>query len=188
MTTETDLPYRPCVGVMLINREGLVFVGKRSDVPLAPEGTGHWWQMPQGGLGEGENPEAAALRELEEETGVRNASILGRTRRWYDYDLPQGLIGTAWHGRYRGQTQLWFAARFEGEDSEIDLEPKPGHEREFDWQGEGSISRRQTRAARIDLERVRAIGDHAHRHVPTRRQGVGPVGAVVIHPCQRDLG
>ena len=96
MTTETDLPYRPCVGVMLINREGLVFVGKRSDVPLAPEGTGHWWQMPQGGLGEGENPEAAALRELEEETGVRNASILGRTRRWYDYDLPQGLIGTAW--------------------------------------------------------------------------------------------
>lgn len=130
--TPTDLPYRPCVGVMLINPQGLVFVGKRADVPFAPEGTGHWWQMPQGGLDEGEDPEAAALRELEEETGVTSASILGRTRRWYSYDLPQGLVGTAWHGRYRGQTQLWFAARFEGEDSEIDLEPKPGHEREFD--------------------------------------------------------
>jgi putative (di)nucleoside polyphosphate hydrolase len=117
---------------MLVNRQGLVFVGKRADVPLAPEGTGHWWQMPQGGLGEDEDPEAAALRELEEETGVRQARILGQTQRWYQYDLPQGLIGTAWHGRYRGQTQLWFAARFEGEDSEINLEPKPGHEREFD--------------------------------------------------------
>jgi putative (di)nucleoside polyphosphate hydrolase len=88
--------------------------------------------MPQGGLDEGENPEAAARRELEEETGVTRVRILGRTRQWYSYDLPAGLVGTAWHGRYRGQTQLWFAARFEGEDSEIDLEPKPGHEREFD--------------------------------------------------------
>jgi putative (di)nucleoside polyphosphate hydrolase len=130
--TPADLPYRRCVGVMLINPQGLVFVGKRADVPLAPEGTGHWWQMPQGGLDEGEDPEAAARRELEEETGVTHTRILGRTRRWYSYDLPQGLAGTAWHGRYRGQTQLWFAARFEGEDSEIDLEPKPGHEREFD--------------------------------------------------------
>ena len=132
MTAETELPYRPCVGVMLINRDGLVFVGKRSDVPLAPEGTGHWWQMPQGGLNEGEDPEEAARRELHEETGVTRARILGRTRQWYNYDLPQGLVGTAWHGRFRGQTQLWFAASFEGEDSEIDLSPKPGHEQEFD--------------------------------------------------------
>jgi putative (di)nucleoside polyphosphate hydrolase len=83
------------------------------------------------------------LRELEEETGVTSASILGRTRQWYSYDLPQGLVGTAWHGRYRGQTQLWFAARFEGEDSEIDLEPKPGHEREFDawkWAPHGELA------------------------------------------------
>jgi putative (di)nucleoside polyphosphate hydrolase len=120
---------------MLINRKGLVFVGKRADEPLAPGGVGHWWQMPQGGLDQGEDPEVAALRELEEETGVIRARILGRTQGWYSYDLPQGLVGTAWHGRYRGQTQLWFAASFEGEDSEIDLEPKPGHEREFDaWQ------------------------------------------------------
>ena len=106
MTIETDLPYRPCVGVMLINREGRVFVGKRSDAPLAPEGTGRWWQMPQGGLDQGEDPEEAARRELHEETGVTRARIIGRTRRWYNYDLPQGLVGTAWHGRYRGQTQL----------------------------------------------------------------------------------
>jgi putative (di)nucleoside polyphosphate hydrolase len=135
MTIETELPYRPCVGVMLINQEGHVFVGQRTDRSDAPEGLGRWWQMPQGGLDEGEDPEAAARRELQEETGVTRARILGRTRRWYSYDLPQGLVGTAWYGRYRGQRQLWFAARFEGEDSEIDLEPKPGHEQEFDaWQ------------------------------------------------------
>ena len=135
MTIETELPYRLSVGVMLINQEGHVFVGQRTDRSDAPEGLGQWWQMPQGGLDEGEDPEAAALRELEEETGVRRARILGRTRAWYSYDLPSGLVGTAWHGRYRGQRQLWFAARFEGEDSEIDLAPKPGHEQEFDaWQ------------------------------------------------------
>jgi len=132
MTIETDLPYRPCVGVMLVNPAGLVFVGRRSDRDDAPEGGGQWWQMPQGGLDEGEEPDAAARRELEEETGVTRARFIARTRQWYAYDLPDHLIGKAWQGRYRGQTQLWFAARFEGEDSEIDLAPKPGHEREFD--------------------------------------------------------
>jgi len=132
MTIETDLPYRPCVGVMLINPAGLVFVGKRSDSDDAPEGSGQWWQMPQGGLDEGEEPEAAARRELEEETGVTRARFITRTRQWYAYDLPAHLIGKVWQGRYRGQRQLWFAARFEGEESEIDLVPKPGHEREFD--------------------------------------------------------
>jgi len=131
----TELPYRPCVGVMLINPQGHVFVGRRADRADAPEGLGQWWQMPQGGLDEGEDPENAARRELEEETGVTRARFVGRSRQWYRYDLPQDLVGTAWHGRYRGQTQLWFAARFEGEDSEIDLLPKRGHEREFDaWQ------------------------------------------------------
>ncbi|HEV3242536.1 MAG TPA: RNA pyrophosphohydrolase [Methyloceanibacter sp.] len=132
MTMTNDLPYRPCVGVMLINRQGHVFVGRRADRSGAPEGVGQWWQMPQGGLDEGEDPEDAARRELEEETGVTRARIIGRSRQWHNYDLPQGLVGTAWHGRYRGQSQLWFAARFEGEDSEIDLSPKRGHEREFD--------------------------------------------------------
>ena len=135
---------------MLLNREGLVFVGQRSDRPRAPEGVGHWWQMPQGGLDEGEDPEAAARRELHEETGVKRARILGRTRRWFNYDLPQGLVGIAWHGRYRGQKQLWFAARFEGEESEIDLEPKPGHEQEFDawrWVTLGSCPRSSCRSS-----------------------------------------
>lgn len=132
MSIDTNLPYRPCVGVMLINADGLIFVGHRADRGDEPEGAGQWWQMPQGGLDEGEDPELAARRELEEETGVTRARFVGRTRRWYSYDLPEDLIGTAWQGRYRGQTQLWFAARFEGDESEIDLEPKPGHEREFD--------------------------------------------------------
>ncbi len=88
--------------------------------------------MPQGGLDEGEDPEAAARRELEEETGIRRALFVGRAEHWYNYDLPSELLGIAWEGRYRGQTQLWFAARFEGNDSEIDLEARPGHEPEFD--------------------------------------------------------
>ena len=133
--TETEaLPYRPCVGVMLINTDGRVFVGRRSD--RSEEGVDStWWQMPQGGLDEGEEPEAGARRELAEETGVTSARFVARTQEWLAYDLPDELIGIAWEGRYRGQKQLWFAARFEGPESEIDLEPRDGHEQEFDaWQ------------------------------------------------------
>jgi putative (di)nucleoside polyphosphate hydrolase len=132
MQERDGLPYRPCVGVMLINADGRVFVGQRADRDDAPEGVGTWWQMPQGGLDEGEEADAAALRELFEETGVTSARIVGRTRDWLTYDLPDELIGVAWEGRYRGQKQLWFAARFEGPDSEIDLDPREGHEQEFD--------------------------------------------------------
>ena len=133
--TETEaLPYRPCVGVMLINSDGRVFVGRRSD--RSEEGVDStWWQMPQGGLDEGEEPEAGARRELAEETGVTSARFVARTQEWLAYDLPDELIGIAWEGRYRGQKQLWFAARFEGPESEIDLDPRDGHEQEFDaWQ------------------------------------------------------
>ena len=126
------LPYRPCVGVMLINPQGGVFVGHRADATDAPEGAGTWWQMPQGGLDSGEDPEQAARRELMEETGVSSARIVGRTRDWLTYDLPSELVGVAWEGRYRGQKQMWFAARFEGEESEIDIGPREGHEQEFD--------------------------------------------------------
>ena len=132
MTSLDDLPYRPCVGVMLLNGQGRAFVGRRAEGQGAPEGKGKWWQMPQGGIDPGEDEEKAALRELNEETGIRTARIIGRAREWMNYDLPKELIGVAWEGRYRGQTQLWFAARFEGAESEIDLQPKPGHEREFD--------------------------------------------------------
>jgi putative (di)nucleoside polyphosphate hydrolase len=135
MTEPERLPYRPCVGVMLINAEGRVFVGRRADHVGAPEGVGTWWQMPQGGLDEGEEPETAARRELAEETGVRSARFIARTRDWLTYDLPAELLGVAWEGRYRGQKQMWFAAKFEGEESEIDIGPRQGHEQEFDaWQ------------------------------------------------------
>jgi putative (di)nucleoside polyphosphate hydrolase len=132
MTERERLPYRPCVGVMLLNTHGHVFVGRRADHADAPEGAGTWWQMPQGGLDEGEDPEAGARRELQEETGVRSARFIARTRHWHTYDLPSELLGVAWEGRYRGQKQMWFAARFEGEDSEIDIGPRAGHEQEFD--------------------------------------------------------
>jgi putative (di)nucleoside polyphosphate hydrolase len=132
MTEREGLPYRLCVGVMLLNGQGQVFVGRRADRPNAPEGVGTWWQMPQGGLDEGEEPEAGVRRELEEETGVRSARFIARTRDWHLYDLPPELVGVAWEGRYRGQKQMWFAARFEGEEREIDLGPRAGHEQEFD--------------------------------------------------------
>ncbi len=125
------LPYRPCVGVMLINREGLVWVGRRADAPNEAEGPGAWWQMPQGGIDGDEDPARAAMRELAEETGVKSARIIGESRDWLTYDLPPSLLGKAWGGRFRGQKQKWFAARFEGQDGEVDIAP-PGHPVEFD--------------------------------------------------------
>ncbi len=110
-----DLPYRPCVGIMLINREGLVFVGRRIDQTM--EG----WQMPQGGIDEGETPVEAASRELGEEIGTSKAELLREMEGWLSYDLPQHLLGVALHGRYRGQRQKWLAMRFTGDDSDIDI-------------------------------------------------------------------
>jgi putative (di)nucleoside polyphosphate hydrolase len=127
---KSELAYRPCVGVMLINRQGLVWIGRRADMPN-DEGSGQWWQMPQGGIDKGEDPAKAALRELYEETSVTSADVIAASPNWYKYDLPSHLIGKSWGGKYRGQTQKWFALRFTGEDSEVDLNP-PGHKREFD--------------------------------------------------------
>jgi len=124
-----ELPYRPCVGAMVFNPVGLVWVGKRSEIPNE-EGAGQWWQMPQGGIDEGEDPAKAVFRELAEETSIRSVDILAESPEWYYYDLPERLLGTAWKGRYRGQKQKWFALRFTGDEQEIDLSP-PGHKPEF---------------------------------------------------------
>ena len=121
--------YRPCVGVMLLNAQGLVWIGRRFQ-KQNDDGVGHWWQMPQGGIDAGEEPAVAAMRELEEETAVRSAEIIAEAPDWYNYDLPEHLIGHSWRGKYRGQTQKWFAMRFTGQDSEINLAP-PGHKQEF---------------------------------------------------------
>lgn len=122
-TTRTEgLPYRPCVGVMLLNSAGLAWAGQRLNMQTDA------WQMPQGGIDRDEAPRAAAFRELAEETGIASAELIGESAHWHRYDLPEELLGRAWRGRYRGQTQKWFAMRFEGSDSEINLD---AHEREF---------------------------------------------------------
>jgi putative (di)nucleoside polyphosphate hydrolase len=134
-----DLPYRLCVGVALFNRDGKVWVGRRSDEDAEGEGKGHWWQMPQGGLDDGEDPLEAARRELYEETSVAHASLIAEAPDWLAYDLPAELVPTSWKGRYRGQKQRWFAFRFDGPDSEIDvLAPGGGkHQAEFtEWRWE----------------------------------------------------
>jgi putative (di)nucleoside polyphosphate hydrolase len=126
-----DLPYRPCVGVMLLNRDGLAFIGRRIEGPEHVDAT-HSWQMPQGGIDPGEDPWPAALRELREETNVRTVEWLGEIERWLKYDIPRDIVGQAWKGKYRGQKQKWFALRFTGKESEIDVaNPEGAHEPEF---------------------------------------------------------
>ena len=110
--------YRPNVGAVLFNRQGLVLVARRIDMPSEA------WQMPQGGIDEGEEPRAACLRELKEEIGTDRAEIVAEGKSWFTYDLPPELVGKLWGGRYRGQRQKWFAMRFLGQDSDINLETK----------------------------------------------------------------
>ncbi|TCD13799.1 RNA pyrophosphohydrolase [Oricola cellulosilytica] len=129
-----DLPYRPCVGIMVLNADGLVWAGKRAKEGNT-EYSGHakLWQLPQGGIDKGEDPLSAAYRELYEETGMRSVDLIGEAPEWMDYDLPEHLIGTGLKGKYCGQTQKWFAFRFTGDDSEVRIDPPPdGHEREFE--------------------------------------------------------
>lgn len=110
-----NLPYRPCVGIMLINKDNMVFIAQRIDTK------GNSWQMPQGGIDRGETPEAAALRELKEEIGTDNATIIAKANKEYTYDLPLPLIGRFWDGKFKGQRQTWFLMRFAGTDEDINL-------------------------------------------------------------------
>lgn len=123
------LPYRACAGVMLLNQRGLVFVGQRADSDADA------WQMPQGGIDPGEDPEQAAYRELEEETGIprRLAAIVARSKGQHLYDLPPQLMGKMWGGKYRGQSQTWFLMHFMGSDDDVDIETKHQEFRAWQW-------------------------------------------------------
>lgn len=125
----TDLPYRPAAGVMLLNVRGEVFVAQRRDSTLEA------WQMPQGGLDEGEDPETGALRELAEETGIGadKVEILARCPVELYYDLPDDLVGKMWGGKWRGQRQTWFLCRFIGEDRDVNLETEEPEFRAWKW-------------------------------------------------------
>lgn len=126
--TEIDqLPYRRGVGIVLLNGHDQAFVAQRLDNPQPA------WQMPQGGIDKGEEPLAAAWRELHEETGVKSAVLIGETPDWLRYDLPAELVPQIWQGRYRGQKQKWFAFRFTGQDSEINISGPNPEFREWRW-------------------------------------------------------
>jgi len=125
----TDLPYRPCAGVMLVDAQGRVFVGQRMDTVLEA------WQMPQGGIDDGEEPLDAAIRELGEETGVRpdHAELIAEAPDWLTYDLPPELVGKVWKGRWRGQRQRWFLFRFTGEDADVNIRTAHPEFRSWRW-------------------------------------------------------
>lgn len=128
------MPYRECVGIVVFNASGKVWTGRRlqnSETPIS-----HRWQMPQGGIDKGEDTLKAAKRELYEETGIRSVTLLGEASGWFNYDLPDDILGVALKGKFRGQTQKWFAFRFDGSEDEINItNPPDGSHPEFDaWE------------------------------------------------------
>lgn len=131
MTPEqiTALPYRPCVGVMLVNQDGRIFVGQRNDRDQDA------WQMPQGGIDKGEDPRDAALRELWEETGVTAdlVTVDAETQEWVAYDLPHDVVPNIWKGRYKGQEQKWFLLRFNGTDDQVNIATEHPEFTQWKW-------------------------------------------------------
>ncbi len=152
-----DLPWRRGVGVVLFNRDGLVFVGRRIDTATPA------WQMPQGGVDEGEDWEAAARRELREEIGTDHVRFIDRTEKPLRYDLPPELVGRVWGGRYRGQEQHWFAARFLGRDADIRLDASPHPEfSQWRWMPlEETVARIVPFKRRLYAELARRFARHA---------------------------
>ena len=120
--------YRRCVGLVVINKDGLVFVGKRIDSNL------NAWQMPQGGIENGESPRNAGLREMKEEIGTNNVKLIGEMDNWLNYDIPQKLSSKLWNGKYRGQTQKWLAFQFLGNDDEININTEDPEFKEWKWE------------------------------------------------------
>ena len=137
MTPEdiAKLPYRPCVGVMLMNAEGHLFAGQRIDWDEPA------WQMPQGGIDDGETPQEAALRELWEETGVTAdlVEVIAQTPDWLTYDLPQEIVAKTWKGRYRGQKQKWVLMRFLGRDDQVRIDTKHPEFSHWKWMAPDAV-------------------------------------------------
>lgn len=145
-----QLPYRPCVGLVVLNRDGKIFAGQRIDNAMDA------WQMPQGGIDDGETPQQAALRELGEETGIEpdRVTVLRESTEWHAYDLPRHLVAKLWKGRYRGQKQRWFVLRFTGDDSEIRIDTEEPEFRCWAWMDEAELIRKIVPFKRDTYSRV----------------------------------
>lgn len=171
--TPLQLPLRPCVGVVLFNAQGLVWVGRHTprwarERQLDVEG---FWQLPQGGIEPREPSREAAFRELWEETGVRSASLIGEIPGWLTYELPPELLGVALKGKYAGHRLRWYAMCFEGDDSEIDIGPKGTMKREFDawqWVPLADVARMAMEFRRSVYEEVAQEFAHLGRRQPPR--------------------